>query len=290
MSGNRAASVRARLKQQADAKAEAFDLILTRFALERLLYRLSISRHADDFLLKGALLFSLWFAQPHRATRDADLLGFGSSELSAVEDKFREIVAFAVDDGIEFDPESVKASEIRKQDGYGGVRVDIKARLDSARVSVQVDIGFGDVVTPGADKVMYPVLLEGMPAPQLRAYPRYTVIAEKLHAICLLGMINSRMKDYFDLLVLSRETGLDQAILATAIAATFKRRKTPSLPEGLPVGLTDAFATDSAKQRQWRAFTSRNRLDAPSLDECVVRLRAFLEPPLAQARTIGVAK
>jgi hypothetical protein len=289
LKSNRAASVRARLKQQADAKAEAFDLVLTRFALERLLYRMSVSKYADDFLLKGALLFSIWFEHPHRATRDADLLGFGSSDVAAVKQKFGEIIGIACDDGIEFDTTSVTASEIRKQDGYGGVRVDIKAKLDGARISVQVDLGFGDVVTPGADHVTYPVLLGDFPAPQLRAYPRYTVIAEKLHAICLLGMTNSRMKDYFDLMILSQETGLDKAILATAIAATFKRRKTPPLPEGMPVGLTDVFAKESAKQRQWRAFISRNQLDAPSLDECVARLRVFLERPLAQARTIGAA-
>lgn len=222
---NRAASVRARLKQQADAKGEAFDLVLTRFALERLLYRLSVSPHAADFLLKGALLFSLWFEHPHRATRDADLLGFGSSELKAVEKKFREIVSIAFDDGIQFATDSVTATEIRKQDGYGGVRVDIKATLDRARISVQVDIGFGDVVTPAAEQVTYPKLLDEFPEPKLRAYPRYTVIAEKLHAICLLGMTNSRMKDYFDLLVLSQETGLDTDVLATDVPHRYRRHR-----------------------------------------------------------------
>lgn len=280
---NKAASIRVRLKQHADASGEAFDLILTRYALERLLYRLSKSKYADEFLLKGALLFSLWFNHAHRPTRDADLLGFGSSEPKDVENKLRDIVSIVEDDGLQFDPKSVTASEIRKQDGYGGVRVDIKATLDGARIAVQVDIGFGDVVTPKPDTISYPVLLKDLQPPKLRAYPKYTVIAEKLHAICLLGMANSRMKDYFDLWVLGREGGLDLAILARAIGATFERRKTP-LPEALPMGLTQEFATDVAKQRQWIAFIKKSALEAPSLESCIKVLRGFLEQPIATAR------
>jgi hypothetical protein len=180
----------------------------------------------------------------------------------------------------------VIASQIRKRDGYGGVRVDIKATLAGARISVQVDIGFGDVVTPKADAVTYPVLLKDLPPPKLRAYPQYTVIAEKLHAICLLGMTNSRMKDYFDLLFLSKEESLDKDILARAIAATFKRRVTP-LPEELPIGLTQEFADDSVKQRQWMAFAKKNALAVPDLASCVADLRRFLEEPMAQAKVIG---
>jgi hypothetical protein len=273
------------LKQRADASGENFDLTLTRFALERFLYRLSISEHENRFLLKGALLFSLWFDHPHRPTRDADLLGYGASDIKSIEEVFREIVASDVDDGIEFDPNSVMASEIRKQDGYGGVRVDVKAKLDGARIAVQVDIGFGDAVVPAAESVTYPLLLDDLAAPKLRAYPRYTVIAEKLHAICLLGMTNSRMKDYFDLWILSREGGLDMAILTRAIAATFKRRSTP-LPEGLPMGLTAPFATDAAKKRQWSAFISKNKLEAPTLQDCVDALQAFLEQPLHNAKAV----
>lgn len=253
MTRNLAASIRARLKHQADANGEDFELVLTRFALERALYRLSISKSANRFVLKGALLFSLWYDHPHRPTRDVDLLGFGPSELESVSAVFRDIMAIEVDDGILFKPTSVIASEIRKQDGYGGVRVDTQATLDGARITVQIDIGFGDAVIPELEAVTYPVILAEFPAPELKAYSKYTVIAEKVHAIYLLGMTNSRMKDYFDLYILSHEAELDVNTLAAAIAATFNRRKTP-LDAALPIGLTKEFATDSTKKKQWAAF------------------------------------
>ena len=204
MSRNLAASVRARLKQHADAAKQDFNLTLTHYGLERLLYRLSISRHAPNFVLKGALLFQLWYDVPHRPTRDADLLGFGPDDIDSAVATFREICQITAPDGITFDPASVKGSLIRKEAGYGGVRIDLQATLDGARMALQVDIGFGDAVTPAPQAIRYPVLLSDLPAPQLRAYPKYTVVAEKFHAVCLLGMTNTRMKDYFDLWVLAR--------------------------------------------------------------------------------------
>jgi hypothetical protein len=146
-------------------------------------------------LLKGALLFSLWFDQPHRPTRDADLLGFGPADVDFSVAAFREITAITVEDGIVFDPVSVTGSVIRKEAGYDGVRIDLRATLDGARITLQFDIGFGDAVTPAPESVSYPVLLEDLPAPQLRVYPMLTVVAEKLHAICLLGLANTRLKD-----------------------------------------------------------------------------------------------
>lgn len=198
---NVAASVRARLLNVAKAQGVDFNQVLVRFALERILYRLTQSPHADRFLLKGALLFTLWYDMPHRATRDADLLGFGASDLESVAQVFCEIAAVAVDDGIVFDPASVAVEEIRKEMGYSGVRVVIAGELAQARCKTQIDVGFGDAVTPGPVDSVYPVLLDDLPAPRLRAYPTYTVVAEKLHAIALLGMTNSRLKDYFDLSV-----------------------------------------------------------------------------------------
>uniref|UniRef100_C5CZ88 Nucleotidyl transferase AbiEii/AbiGii toxin family protein n=1 Tax=Variovorax paradoxus (strain S110) TaxID=543728 RepID=C5CZ88_VARPS len=218
MSRNLAASVRARLKQRADATRQDFNLTLTRYGLERLLYRLSVSPHAANYLLKGALLFSLWYDQPHRPTRDADLLGFGPDDVDTAVSAFREICQIEVDDGIAFDAASVRGSVIRKEAGYGGVRIDLLAKLDGARLALQVDIGFGDAVTPAPEPVSYPVLLEDLSAPQLRAYPKYTVVAEKFHAVCLLGMANTRMKDYFDLWVLLTEGALEAAELRRAIA------------------------------------------------------------------------
>ncbi len=179
MSRNVAASVRGRLKQLADASKEDFNLVLTRYGLERLLYRLSVSEHAPHYLLKGALLFSLWYGHTHRPTRDADLLGFGPDDVDASIAAFRTICATAIDDGLVFDLQSIRGMEIRKEAGYGGVRIDIRATLDGARIALQVDIGFGDAVTPGAETVRYPVLLDDLPE---HAYPKDTVIAEKLHA------------------------------------------------------------------------------------------------------------
>ena len=272
MSRNIAASVRARLKQYADAKKQDFNLTLTHYGLERLLYRLSISPHAPNYLLKGALLFSLWYDQPYRPTRDADLLGFGPDDVESAVNAFREICQIAVEDGIAFDAALVQGAVIRKEAGYGGVRIDLRATLDSARIVLQVDIGFGDAVTPAAQVVTYPVLLDDLPAPQLRSYPKYTVVAEKFHAICLLGMANTRMKDYFDLWVLMTEGTLDPTELRRAIAATFERRKL-AMPSSLPTGLSDSFSGDTTKQTQWTAFLKKNRLEAMDLASVVPRLR-----------------
>jgi Nucleotidyl transferase AbiEii toxin, Type IV TA system len=276
MTRNLAASIRARLKQHADATKQEFNLTLTHYGLERLLYRLSISDHAPNFLLKGALLFSLWFDQPHRPTRDADLLGFGSDDIASVVASFREICQISVEDGIAFDPNSVKGALIRKETGYGGVRIDLLGHLENARIPLQVDIGFGDAVTPAPEAISYPVLLDDLPAPQLRAYPKYTVVAEKFHAICLLGMTNTRMKDYFDLSVLLDEGTLDAGQLRRAVEATFTRRKTP-MPASVPTGLSNAFALDPVKQTQWNAFLKKNRLDSMALEDMVVRLRSAFQ-------------
>lgn len=273
---NLAASVRARLKQRADAAGQDFNLTLTHYGLERLLYRLSVSDHANSFLLKGALLFSLWYDVPHRPTRDADLLSYGADDIDSVVAIFQAIAGTPVDDGIVFDLQSVKGSEIRKQEGYGGVRVDMRALLEGACIALQIDVGFGDAVTPGPQSVSYPVLLAEFAAPQLRAYPKYTVVAEKLHAICVLGMANTRMKDYFDLWVLLQDTEPQDVELRRAVVATFARRGT-ALPDGAPVGLRHEFSEDAAKQMQWQAFLKKNRLNAILLPDLVNFLRVKLE-------------
>jgi hypothetical protein len=273
---NLGASVRARLLNKAKAEKIEFGLLLTRFALERLLYRLSVSPHREQFLLKGALLFDLWFDEPHRPTRDADFLGFGATDLPALSAVFREICAIEIDDGIVFDPRSVKAHEIRKGANYAGIRITLTGLLDGARCPVQADIGFGDAVTPAPEEIEYPTFLNDLPAPKLRAYPRYTVIAEKFEAITSLGIANSRMKDFFDLWVLTRNWELDTSILSRAVKATFARRGT-ELPTSTPVGLSDEFAADQTKQTQWRAFTARNQLATPELQVVVQHLRRFLE-------------
>ena len=281
-SPNVAASVRARLLNVAKAQGVDFNQVLVRFALERILYRMTLSQHADRFLLKGALLFTLWYDMPHRATRDADLLGFGASDLVSVAETFRDIAAVAVDDGIAFDPASVTVEEIRKEAGYGGVRVIIAGELAKARCKTQIDVGFGDAVTPAPVDSVYPVLLDDLPAPKLRAYPTYTVIAEKLHAIALLGMTNSRLKDYFDLSVLLERETLDTDLLAQAIKATFERRGM-SVPDAVPIGLTDEFAHDPSRQSLWLAFLKKNELLPEPLPAIVDRLRSALAPALNRA-------
>jgi predicted nucleotidyltransferase component of viral defense system len=217
-----AASVRARLLTKAKAEGSDFNLMLVRFALERLLYRLSQSEHSDRFLLKGALLFTLWYDIPHRPTRDADLLGFGPSDLESIMQTFKEIASVEVADGITFDAGSVDVEEIRKEAGYAGARVLIAAEVANARCKTQIDIGFGDAVTPGPVQATYPTLIDDFPAPRLRTYPVYTVISEKIHAIALIGMTNSRVKDYFDLWVLFDRESLSMNTLAQALAEPFR--------------------------------------------------------------------
>ncbi|WP_420468424.1 nucleotidyl transferase AbiEii/AbiGii toxin family protein [Panacagrimonas sp.] len=271
---NLGASVRARLLNRAKAQNAEFNLVLTRFALERLLYRLSVSGYREQFLLKGALLFDLWFDEPHRPTRDVDFLGSGPADISSLENVFREVVTIPVEDGIVFDPFTVRAAEIRKEANYAGIRVTLIGTLSGARIPVQADIGFGDAVTPDPEDTEYPVMLDELPAPRLRTYPRATVIAEKFEAITSLGMGNSRMKDFFDLWVLSRHSEPPLGELRQALQATFKRRGT-QLAGTLPVGLSDEFPASKEKQIQWRAFVSRNSLNAPTLDEIVLHLREF---------------
>lgn len=282
MSKDLAASVRARLLNIAKTEGSNFNQVLVRYALERFLYRLSQSPHADRFLLKGALLFTLWYDMPHRPTRDADLLGFGPSDLQSIGQTFRDIASITVDDGITFDPESVNAEEIRKDAGYAGARVVITGELAKARCKTQIDIGFGDAVTPGPVQSKFPVLLEDFPAPRLRTYPVYTVISEKLHAIALLGMTNSRVKDYLDLWVMLDRESLNMNTLAQAISATFTRRSM-AVPTDLPMGLSDEFAADPSRQALWTAFVRKNDLAMIPLADVVARIRSALEPAIGLA-------
>jgi hypothetical protein len=284
MSGKLSASILARLLTLAKQRGDDYSLLLNRFALERLLLRISTSPHANRFLLKGALLFTLWYDEPHRPTRDADLLGFGPDDEANLIATFRDIATMDLDDGIAFDPESVKADAIREDSTYGGTRITLVARIGSARCALQIDVGFGDAVTPEPQTVAYPTLLRDFQAPTLRVYPVYTVIAEKYQAMVMLGQANSRMKDFYDLAVIAQRTQLDGATLAAAIAATFARRKTP-LPHERPLALTSQFSEDSAKLRQWQAFLNKNRIAAASLSATVALLDLLLWPPTQVAAT-----
>lgn len=277
---NLIASVRQRLLIESQKRKEPFDLILTRYGIERLLYRLSQSVHADRFLLKGAMLFLVWNETAHRPTRDVDLLGSGPAEADVLEAIFREVCEVAVEpDGVEFLADSIRANPIREAAFYRGVRITLEARLGNVRISIQADVGFGDAITPGPEVIIFPTLLD-FTAPQLRAYPVYTVVAEKLEAMVLLGEANSRMKDFYDLWFLGRFFEFDGETLVAAIRATFARRGTP-LPDKLPLGLREEFAP--VKVVQWRAFLRKSGLQAPEFADTLAELRRFCAHPLHAA-------
>lgn len=271
---NVGASIRQRLLNLAKTRGQPLELLLTRYALERLLHRLSLSPHRDRFVLKGALLLTTWFDEPHRATRDLDLLGFGDPSDDALLAVFREVMTITIDDGMTFDTAKLKIQPIREDAEYGGSRLSTTATLSGARIPIVVDVGFGDAIEPSAEDIDLPVLLD-MPSPRLRAYPQETVVAEKLHAMVALGLANSRMKDYYDVWMLTRAFSLDLSRLSRAVAATFERRSTP-VPKSVPEGLSDAFAADADKQAQWEAFARNLAAPAPALGDLVTDLRASL--------------
>jgi predicted nucleotidyltransferase component of viral defense system len=277
---NLAASVRHRLMDLARKQGEDFQLVLTRYVIERLLYRLSRSEHSGEFVLKGAMLFRLWADQPHRPTRDLDLLAKGENSTARLVQVFQAVCGLAVeDDGLTFDSAAVTAERIKEDQEYEGVRVHCEARLGQARIDLQIDVGFGDAVTPRAVEVRYPTIL-AFPAPVLPAYPRETVVAEKFQATVALGIANSRMKDFFDLWLLSRMFAFDGPSLCRAIQATFRRRKT-QLPAEPPLALTAEFGTDAAKVKQWAAFLKKGKLDVggATLEQVCAILKDFLMPP-----------
>jgi predicted nucleotidyltransferase component of viral defense system len=273
------ASVRQRLLNLAHARGQPMDLLLTRYALERLLHRLSLSPHRERFVLKGAMLLVTWFDEPHRATRDVDLLGFGDATQDTLLTTFRETMSIEAEDGIHFDLKSLRIEAIREELEYGGSRLGTTAALAGARIPITVDIGFGDAIAPDAQDVNLPVLL-GMPSPYLRTYPPETVIAEKVHAMVALGRANSRMKDYYDVWMLTSTFELDPERMRQAVAATSSRRNMV-IPSQVPDGLSDAFADAPAKQRQWNAFVRDLTGAVPPLNRVVVDLRNRLMPVLA---------
>jgi predicted nucleotidyltransferase component of viral defense system len=279
------ASVRARLLNIAKARRQPFDLLLTRYVLERLLYRLTTTKHRDRFVLKGAMLMTTWFDDPHRPTRDVDLSGAGDPDPQAMLEIFREICAVAADDGVVFDIAGLKVDKIREEQEYGGLRIKTTATIGQARIPVVVDIGFGDAIEPGAEETELPVLLD-LPAPRLRVYPRETVIAEKFQAMVMLGRANSRMKDLYDIWRLSRAYEFTGDGLPRAIAATFKRRKT-EIPAEPPDALTRAFAEDPAKIQQWNSFIENVAVQPGDLATVIDDLAAFLMPQAAAARASG---
>ena len=273
---NIAASIRQRLLNYSKKHELDFNLLLYRFANERFLYRLGISEYKDQFLLKGATLFTIWFDTPHRPTRDIDLLGFGSNEIVDIEKTFVEICEIETEDGLAFDAKSIKGAEIKEGEEYQGVRISLLSFLGKARIKLQVDVGFGDAVTPRAETSLIPTILD-LPSPELRAYPKETVLAEKFEAMVKLGMLNSRMKDFWDMSVMIRELDFDRSVLRDAILATFDRRGS-KVPGELPVALTEEFIGDQAKRTQWAGFIRKNRLEETDLKAVIESLKDFFDP------------
>ena len=279
-------SVFQRLLDYAKSRGEDFNLLLLRYGVERILYRLSISPHAERFILKGASLFLVWRGHNYRTTKDTDLLASGPSDPASLAEILRQICGCAPPDvdGIEFLPASVLATPIREEQAYDGVRVTLEGRLHHAHVPVQVDIGFGDRVTPEPERVEFPTLLGG-PAPHLLAYPRETMVAEKLEAMVYLGAANSRMKDFYDVWLLSRLYEFDGTTLCAAVGNTFHRRSTP-LSRETPVAFTDAFCKDVQKRRQWRAFVRKAKPEQAldDLEAIIAAVAAFLLPVIETVR------
>jgi predicted nucleotidyltransferase component of viral defense system len=274
------ASVRQRLLNQAREQGRPFQELLQYYVMERFLYRLSKSKFRNAFVLKGALLLTAWRAPQSRPTMDIDLLSQTSNDLEYLRLAVQEICCSRVEpDGVEFRVETLEIQKIKEDAEYEGARVRILALVRNARVTLQIDIGFGDVIVPHAAEIEYPVLLE-FAAPKLLAYSRETVVAEKLEAITVLGLLNSRMKDYFDLMLLSRLYEFDGTLLLRAVNATFKRRSTEI--EALPVGLTSEFPSAPGKSAQWKAFLRRSRFEAENadVDEVIVAVRNFAGPLL----------
>ncbi|MBK7707210.1 MAG: nucleotidyl transferase AbiEii/AbiGii toxin family protein [Acidobacteria bacterium] len=273
-----ASSVRARLTNLARERREELQSVLTRYGGERFLYRLSISEHRDRFFLKGATLFSLWFDTPHRPTRDLDLLGFGPNTISDVEDTVRSICSIKVNDGLDFS--EFRAEPIRREEAYGGIRVKFSAKLGQAKISLQVDIGFGDAVTPGPAMIDFPTLLD-LPAPRLKTYPKETVIAEKFEAMVKLGEANGRMKDFWDLNYLITECEFSGILVQSAIRATFRNRRNVP-PVDVPIALTDQFFSNPNVAARWTGFINRNRIErSRDFSQVIGNLRIFFEPIIA---------
>ena len=257
---NIAHSVRQRLLNISNHKAVDYNIILIWYALERLLYRLSRSKHSGHFVLKGAMLFTVWSGRTFRPTKDIDFLGYGDSSPEYLKEVFTDILQVDGDwdDGLVFVTDSLNIQPIREEQEYGGQRISVNALLGTARIRLQIDVGFGDAVTPLPEKVQFPTMLE-MPAPEILTYNKETVIAEKFHAINILGLTSSRMKDYYDLWILARQYDFDGSLLMQAVKATFERRKTP-LPHELPLGMTEEFYKDEIILSRWNSFIKKTEL------------------------------
>ncbi|MBI5400038.1 nucleotidyl transferase AbiEii/AbiGii toxin family protein [Candidatus Saganbacteria bacterium] len=274
---NLAASIRIRLQNIAKETNRPFSEILQYYGMERFLYRLSCSQHADKFVLKGALMFAAWHIAQRRTTLDIDFLSYYDSQIAIIENAIKDICSMTVvPDGIFFDPGTVKGQKIKEDADYEGVRVKFRGVLDRARIPMQVDVGFGDLVYPKLEAIAYPVLLD-LPKPHLKGYPVESVISEKFEAIVKLGLFNSRMKDFYDIWLLMRRFNIDKVKLNIALRKTFIHRKTP-LPEEVPLFAEEIYNEQSDRQLLWQAFLKKSGIKhVPSkLSAVAVEIESFL--------------
>ena len=276
---NLAASVHDRLLKRAKLENRSFNELLQYYAMERFLYRVSRSKYANHFVLKGALMLQFWSGPLYRSTKDIDLLGRETKSVLELVEIIKDCISVDVqDDGILFDATSVIGEEIRLAALYDGVRLRCSGQLGTARIGLQVDVGFGDVVVPGEQSIDYPTLL-GFNAPRLLGYTPESCIAEKFQALVALDMANTRMKDFLDIWMLAQAREFSGILLGRAIEATFRRRRTP-LPKATPVALTSAFYSLPAKQAQWLAYIRKGRIlgSAPTFDTVSTKIRTFILP------------
>ncbi len=276
-------SVHQKLLNICSRTGEQFNHLLIRYGLERLLYRLAASGHDSDFVLKGAMLFVLWENVPGRPTRDIDLLGFGEMNQARLRKIFIDACTVDVtDDGLYFDPNSIETDDIRDNQEYCGIRIRLMGYLGKARIAIQIDVGFGDALTPQPETIEYPSILD-FPALCIRAYHPATVIAEKFNAMITLGIMNSRLKDFYDIYMILQYMSLDDVLLGEAIRSTFERRKTP-LPTELPIVFTEDYIIEGNKEIQWAAFLKRSLVTdcRLSFKQVVASLQNRLWPIVSQ--------
>jgi len=289
---DRAASIRQRLLNYAKAHGEEYQRTLTRFAIERLLVRLSRTEARDRYILKGAMLFATWPKHAFRSTGDLDLLGRGDPAPAAITALFIRICQVEVpEDGVIFDPSTLKAETLRQEEEYQGIRLTLRGRLGTAVIPMQVDIGFGDRVYPAPSRQLFPCLLPDLPAADVLMYPPETVVAEKFEAMVRFAEDNGRIKDFYDIWVIARIFDFDLATLVEAIGGTFRRRETTA-PTELPIALMPAFADRKDKQDLWNGFLRRTSpaLPLPALHELLGQLRHFFGPLIAGLALPGGAQ
>lgn len=280
---NSVTSIKQRLLNLARQDQRDFGIVLLAYALERLLFRLSISEHRESFILKGGMLVTLWTIDQSRFTRDIDFLSFGSDDENTLIDIFNNILSIDTEDGLKFDTTALTATQIRDDQVYGGVRLKTTAYLDKTKIPITIDIGFGDSITDSEYTIEYPSLLE-LPSANIRAYSPAIVIAEKFQAIVALGLINGRMKDFYDLWTIPKVQLISDEEIFEAISSTFERRQT-EIPTERPEGLSSSFTTDEQKSRQWLAYADSIDLESITLEQIADEIWLYLEPICMASKT-----